>query len=176
MDLRVKKTLINIKKAFFDIKKRKPLDKISVKELSEKAMINKATFYLHYKDIYDLSEKVEKDLIDEMMTEIKKCKLQKNRESYHKMIETVNKTVLSYYDQIIVVFTDNKNSRFVEHFQNSIMEYICTEIPEFRNNDEIKLMISYMLYGTYHILSKSDYNKERLIKLSSEFALVLTNI
>ena len=89
---------------------------------------------------------------------------------------TVNKTVLSYYDQIIVVFTDNKNSRFVEHFQNSIMEYICTEIPEFRNNDEIKLMISYMLYGTYHILSKSDYNKERLIKLSSKFALVLTNI
>ena len=45
MDLRVKKTTKSIKDAFYELRKKKEVGKISVKELSEVAMINKATFY-----------------------------------------------------------------------------------------------------------------------------------
>ena len=55
MDLRTEKTKRSIINSFLELRSRKPLEKITVKELSEKAEINKATFYLHYHDIYDLS-------------------------------------------------------------------------------------------------------------------------
>ena len=47
MDLRQKKTLAAIRTAFLELLGKKPLEKITVKELAEKAQISKATFYLH---------------------------------------------------------------------------------------------------------------------------------
>ena len=58
MDLRERKTKRAIKDAFLQLRVKKPLERIRVKELSELAQISKATFYLHYKDIYDLSEQL----------------------------------------------------------------------------------------------------------------------
>ena len=63
MDLRVERTRKSIHNAFIQLRSKKPLEKISVKELSELAYINKATFYSHYKDIYDLSDNLEDELI-----------------------------------------------------------------------------------------------------------------
>ena len=63
MDLRVERTRKSIHNAFIQLRSKKPLEKISVKELSELAVINKATFYAHYRDIYDLSDKLEDELI-----------------------------------------------------------------------------------------------------------------
>ncbi|MGI6205600.1 MAG: TetR/AcrR family transcriptional regulator [Anaerovoracaceae bacterium] len=53
-DLRVIKTKRAIRQAFENLLKTHPLSKITVTELAKEAEINKATFYLHYKDIYDL--------------------------------------------------------------------------------------------------------------------------
>ena len=71
MDLRVKRTTKNIKDAFYELRKKKSVEKISVKELSELAMINKATFYLHYRDIYELSDKLENELIGEIIDDLR---------------------------------------------------------------------------------------------------------
>lgn len=64
-DLRVIKTKKNIKEEFRKLLKNKPIEKITVTELAENALINKGTFYLHYTDIYDLYEDVIKDFIKE---------------------------------------------------------------------------------------------------------------
>ena len=53
-DLRIKKTKRAILTAFNELLQEKPLDKISVTELAQRAEINKGTFYLHYTDIYAL--------------------------------------------------------------------------------------------------------------------------
>ena len=62
MDLRIQKTKKSIINSFLTLRSKKPLERITVKELSNAAQINKATFYLHYKDIYDLSEALENEL------------------------------------------------------------------------------------------------------------------
>ena len=67
MDLREKKTKRKIRNAFFELRAKKPLERISIKELAELAEISKATFYLHYKDIYDLSEILQKEVIDNVL-------------------------------------------------------------------------------------------------------------
>ena len=51
MDLRVEKTERGIKNAFIELRSKKPLEKITIKELCELACINKSTFYSHYRDI-----------------------------------------------------------------------------------------------------------------------------
>ena len=63
MDLRIQKTERAIKNAFIELRSKKPLEKITVKELCELAMINKSTFYSHYEDIYALSETMEQETV-----------------------------------------------------------------------------------------------------------------
>ena len=60
-DLRVVKTLRRIKEVFLELLDQKPLDKITVTEISRIAEINKGTFYLHYRDIYDLFDEILKE-------------------------------------------------------------------------------------------------------------------
>ena len=70
MDLRIQKTRQNIFQAFIELREKYPLEKITVKELTERAQISKQTFYLHYRDMFDLSERIEQSMIQEMLKEL----------------------------------------------------------------------------------------------------------
>lgn len=56
-----------LKDGLTQLMKEKPIQKISVKELTDLVNLNRGTFYLHYKDIYDLMEQLENDLLDEFL-------------------------------------------------------------------------------------------------------------
>ncbi len=56
MDRRIKRTRRAIFQAFLAMVKDKPVNKISVSELTELADINRKTFYLHFSDIFALEE------------------------------------------------------------------------------------------------------------------------
>ncbi|MBR1810220.1 MAG: TetR/AcrR family transcriptional regulator [Clostridia bacterium] len=64
VDRRVIKTKERLHDVFIELLSQKPLKNITVKELSEKADINRATFYLHYKDVFDLLEQLEAEVIE----------------------------------------------------------------------------------------------------------------
>lgn len=52
-----------IRYAFVTLLKEKSLEDITVHEIVEKALINRSTFYLHYKDKYDLYDAIVADLL-----------------------------------------------------------------------------------------------------------------
>ena len=49
-DARVRFTRKIIQETFLDLLKDKPISKITVKEICDKAKINRGTFYKHYQD------------------------------------------------------------------------------------------------------------------------------
>ena len=61
-DIRVQKTLKAIHDAFSSLLQEMPYEKISVKALCERAMINKTTFYRYYPTLDDLLEQVQSEL------------------------------------------------------------------------------------------------------------------
>ncbi len=63
-DRRVKYTKMVLKESFITLLERKDISKISIKEICESADINRATFYSHYSDQYDLLRKIESELLD----------------------------------------------------------------------------------------------------------------
>lgn len=65
-DLRVVKTRRNIEDTFLRLLRDVPFERITVKMVTEKALVNKGTFYRHYLDKYDLAEKAAARVIDEM--------------------------------------------------------------------------------------------------------------
>lgn len=57
-DLRVQRTRKLIMDSFMELSGAKEFKDITVKDITTEAMINRATFYYHFEDIYDLLEKV----------------------------------------------------------------------------------------------------------------------
>ena len=72
MDQREIKTKRAIKNAFLMLRAQKPIEKITIRELAALAEISKATFYLHYQDIYDLSEQIGKEVLTNILNSISK--------------------------------------------------------------------------------------------------------
>lgn len=79
-DQRVRLTKTMIKNAFLELLSAKNIRHISVRELCEKAQINRATFYSHYMDIYDLKEQLENQLIESLM-EVFRGVMEKNKDN-----------------------------------------------------------------------------------------------
>lgn len=63
-DRRVKRTKMLLQNALVDLMLEKAVGKISVKELTQKADVNRSTFYLHYLDIYDMLEQMENEFVE----------------------------------------------------------------------------------------------------------------
>ncbi|KRM74411.1 TetR/AcrR family transcriptional regulator [Secundilactobacillus collinoides] len=67
MDIRTQKTRALIANTFLSLLKEKPIDRISVAELTSQAHINRSTFYRHYTDIYNLRDTITTEFSDEIV-------------------------------------------------------------------------------------------------------------
>lgn len=65
-DLRVVRTRRCIQQALLDLMREFPLDKLTVGQICDAALVNKGTFYRHYQDKYDLAASTAKELLEEM--------------------------------------------------------------------------------------------------------------
>jgi len=65
MDRRVRKTRMQLRSGLTQLMREKPIKDITVRELAQLVDINRCTFYLHYRDIYDMVEQVEREVFEE---------------------------------------------------------------------------------------------------------------
>lgn len=63
-DRRVRYTKMVLKESFVRLLGEKDISKITIKEICEGADINRATFYAHYSDQYDLLHKIEDEMFE----------------------------------------------------------------------------------------------------------------
>jgi AcrR family transcriptional regulator len=61
-DLRVRRTRKLLQKALLDAASEKGFAHVTVRDIAERAMVNRATFYRHYQDKYDLLEQYIREL------------------------------------------------------------------------------------------------------------------
>lgn len=66
LDARAKYTRMVIEEAFLTLLREKPMTKITVTELCQRADINRATFYKHYQDVPDLMENIETRIFENL--------------------------------------------------------------------------------------------------------------
>lgn len=62
-DRRQARTRRSIREAFYELIMEKDIDKITIKELAERADIDRKTFYLHYNAVGDVVEEIQNELL-----------------------------------------------------------------------------------------------------------------
>lgn len=56
-------TKANLRHAFWILYREKPIEKITVREITDRAGYNRATFYLYFHDVYDLFAQIEETIL-----------------------------------------------------------------------------------------------------------------
>lgn len=70
-DLRIRRTHHFLQEAMIELVTEKGFEAITVGDIAERAMINRATFYRHYQDKYDLVAKIFEEAANHLVEEMK---------------------------------------------------------------------------------------------------------
>ncbi len=147
MDLRIQRTKASIKSAFLELRAEKPVEKITVTELTKLANINKATFYLHYSDIYALSDEIEDGLIDEVLNDLNvKGNFFENPKQYANEIFAA---LVAHRGDIDTIFSGGRFALASDKIEQRIVAAVFDTSPQYRTRKN-ELIVSFAIQGIFH--------------------------
>ncbi len=156
-DLRVEKTEEAIRTAFYQLIREKDVKKITVREIAERARINKTTFYSHYASIYDFIDTLEQEAIDSCLAQLTQCNL---------LFDAPELFVRNLYESLLKYTTIRYNisSRInSQQFSDKIMAAIQKELDEqqidIQSYGNIDVILSFLINGIIG-LQKEAYSYE----------------
>lgn len=154
MDLRIKKTRRAIQEAFLRLRAKKPLERITVKELAELAEISKATFYLHYQDIYDLSQQLQREAVEQSLKHIPQPD-----EFLKDPMQSMQDVVHAFSDQrdvTQVLFSGTQSSQFPAMIEESFLQYYSRHFPHLEQDARFRTFLTYQVYGSYYAFANNE--------------------
>ena len=159
-DRRTLKTRKAICDAIMEFLIEKELRKITVQEISDKADINRATFYKHYLDVYDLYDKLEQDILIEWGMLVLKLQELRTEEFFRRLVDYVARNRLMFR----MVFSENSPGQLRVKF-----EKIGVKITDVK----LSYRTAYRAQGCISVLSKWIYDsegqpKEFIVKILAE--------
>ena len=164
MDLRIEKTKKAIRSAFIELRAKKSLEKITVKELCSLAYINKSTFYAHYEDIYALSDAMEQETVASIISGIDHLK-DYTFESSDVFSRELCLAFMSQISLIKILFSGRGQSHLGIRLDKALKEVISRKYPEYKKDPAKQILLSYCIQGTYHAyLSNPQADTETFVR------------
>ncbi|HBV22739.1 MAG TPA: hypothetical protein DEB42_02950 [Jeotgalicoccus sp.] len=138
----------NLIEAFWDIYKIKPLSKITVKEITDKAGYNRGTFYTYFSDINEILTLLKESLIptrDMIIAPL--MMLDKSGGNIFETLERTNDFVKKHSDKIAVLIGPEGDPSFVHEFKMRIRMIIMDYVYELKikEPEKIEYIIEYQL-------------------------------
>ena len=175
MDLRTERTKRSIANAFLELRKQKPLEKITVKELAELAYINKATFYTHYHDIYDLSDQLENEFMDSVIKELPHAESIITDPAL--ATRELSDMLHSKKDITDILFSGSRQSKLSEKIYTSLMKYIVSKYPNEPKSLQTNIVLSIIIQGCFHAyqMFANDENSVEVTEILGQVGTCLKN-
>ncbi|MDE6968836.1 MAG: TetR/AcrR family transcriptional regulator [Eubacterium sp.] len=148
MDIRKEKTEKAIKNAFMELRSKKSLEKITVKELCSLACINKSTFYSHYEDIYALSEALETETVASVLRSIPHAQ-EYSFENLNVVAKELCLAFVSHLSLIQILFSGRGHSYLADKLETEIKKTVFEKYPEYKDDVEKNIWLSYCIHGLY---------------------------
>ncbi len=128
IDKRIQKTKRDLKNGLLELMKERPLEKISVSEICEYAVINRVTFYSHYVDKYALYNELLEDIIENITIKtFDKFNDLKNREELMDACSLLIEYIINECEskkQILLSFSQEENSMALFILSGKINKHI----------------------------------------------------
>lgn len=159
MDKRIVRTRKAIRRALIELAEEKSVEKITVKELCDKAEISKPAFYSHYGNLYDVIGEIENEVISQMLERLKESRRDDlfTEKFLRDFGEQVYKTPLRS-----VLRTEADNGSLGRKFTAALGEQRKHEMTLF-DQRENALAIGFAFEGLLSLMQRVDYETYKRI-------------
>jgi len=176
-DRRVKYTKMVLKESFIKILEKKDISQISIKEICEVADINRATFYAHYSDQYDLLRKIEDELLDNINTHLAEFDQKNSNIDVILTAEKIFEYLKENAKQCKLLLSERGDFSFQKKIMILVYEKIITEITD--NNmitkEDAEYVYSFTITGCVGIVQKwLDEDMKKSAHFMAEMVIKLT--
>ncbi len=173
MDLREKKTKRSITNAFLQLRKTKELERITIKELTELAEISKATFYLHYKDIYDLSASLQNETIQMILSGLSHPESFLTKPS--EITQELFHQFFAHRTLIDILFSGTQAPILTYLLEKELKKLLHEQNPQISIHYDI--LLTYQIQGAQAVYQQyhNDCDQEHLIQLVSTISDTIMN-
>ena len=170
-DRRIKKTKKAIKDALITLMKDRPVNCISVTELTRTADISRKTFYLHYNSIFDAKNDVDNDIIMLLEEVIAPLPASPDENDIMQFLTLVHKRA-SEHAYLVDYFVRNSNQstlyvKVKDTLKRSLLDRLESEHKGSVQNEYI---VEYVISGILSIFL--DWNKKRDLSVEGFVALL----
>jgi len=150
VDRRVRKTKKQLKQGLAVLLSQKPVNTITVREISDLVDINRGTFYLHYRDIFDMMEQIENEMIEELNRALE-MKLEKDKPL--PLLDVIFGYIAENADISLALFGPNGDSSFGNRIHNLIHDkWLNDWIASNQNVKNFDYYVDFTLSGCLGIL------------------------
>lgn len=170
MDLPEKKTRRSIRNAFYVLRAQKPLERITVRELAQRAEISKSAFYLHYGDLYDLSCQLQNEVIQDILQDVTgpESSLLDTAKITHALFAAFQ----THQDSIDLLFSGSQAAVLPQRLESGIKEYVFAHEPDRREDSVLNILLSCQMYGSYHAYwnNRKQADNEELLEILEQIS------
>lgn len=179
MDRRVRKTRRILRQCLTTLLKEKKIQEITVREMAEMADINRGTFYLHYKDVYDLMEQIENELMAELEEVLDHHSVQDLMVQPSLIFKELYPMVQKNSDIISLLMGQNGDLNFVNRLQAILRERFVKHwqnLNDWGDPDSLEAYSSFIVTGCigvvqYWLDSGMREDPEHMAALTEHFIL-----
>jgi len=152
-NIKKKKSQQKIEKIFIELLQKKEIQDISVSDICKLAKLNRSTFYANYIDIYDLADKLKKDLSQEVINIYSSEREEKNHSyNFLKLFRHIKDNQL-FYNTFFKLNYDNNYKQFEDFINYDIFKKL------YNNELELDYHITFFMSGLNSIIKKWLKNK-----------------
>ncbi len=177
----VRSTRRSLQKAMVELLKEKPIERITVRELADMADINRATFYLHYKDVYDLLEQMEQAAISEMQEFLTSDAIKDFSSNGYPMVEQIFSYLYEHQERFSVLFGPNGRKEIRKQVIDINTEFLLSIMDKeqsFPCSMELEMGARFLFAGAFEVLERQmlrgeSFNNEELIQFYSHITQVV---
>ncbi len=145
------------------------MEKISIKELSELAEISKATFYLHYKDIFDLSDSLQNEVIQNILEGI--AHPEYFITDHAKFTYELFHSFYAQRELTDILFSGNQSAVLPMRIDQELRDYIHKQFPEV--DREVDMRLTYQVLGSFYVFNQ--YYHEYGMEETLQFVVEISN-
>ena len=148
-DRRTAMTKRMLKDALIEMLKEKDIYHISIRELCERADVNRTTFYKYYGSQFDLLTDMENDLLFFLAALVKDPEA-----DTRKAIETACTYLEDHLDFARQIFNNNVDPAFPQKVfsMESVKEAVMKKRDDRHEDQESEYLYNYMTYGAYRVV------------------------
>lgn len=148
-------TRMNLQEAFWNLYKEKPIEKITIKEVTNLAGYNRGTFYLYYKDIYDMLTSIEGEILIVIDNFVQKWMSESIGEEWFGYVAQLIEWFQSYSPYVSVLLSNTGDPDFVRKLKDILRPVIhrWNVAVECLPEDEQEILTEFHLSGIIAALS-----------------------